>query len=129
MEKDEKRKKLKIEIKKGDLFIVPVVLLVAGISFFWMGMQGEGDLVRITVKGEVSEYRLSQNRVIRLENGESEYNTVVIRNREVHMENASCPDKVCVRHKAVSKNGERIICLPNEVFIEVEGFREKETDN
>jgi hypothetical protein len=45
------------------------------------------------------------------------------------MEGASCPDQICVKHKAIYKNGETIICLPNEVFVEVESSEEKDVDN
>ena len=31
---------------------------------------------------------------------------------------ADCPDQLCVKQKAVSKNKESIICLPNKVVIE-----------
>ena len=36
------------------------------------------------------------------------------------MEKADCPDQVCVRHSAISRNGESIICLPHEVVVSIE---------
>ena len=45
------------------------------------------------------------------------------------MEDADWPDQVCVHHKPISKNGETIICLPNQVFVEVENDIENEIDN
>ena len=45
------------------------------------------------------------------------------------MKEANCRDQICVRHKAISKNGESIICLPHSVYIEVVGEKEKEIDN
>ena len=48
---------------------------------------------------------------------------------EVYMEKANCKDLICVKHKPISKNGESIICLPNQVYIEVISDVEKEIDN
>ena len=37
------------------------------------------------------------------------------------MEEADCPDRLCVRQGAVSRVGESIICLPHELVVTVEG--------
>ena len=44
------------------------------------------------------------------------------------MESADCPDQICVRQKAISKEGESIICLPNKVVVSIVGGEEKELD-
>ena len=41
-------------------------------------------------------------------------NTVQIENGKVKMAAANCPDQICVHQKAISRNGESIICLPNK---------------
>lgn len=48
-------------------------------------------------------------------------NTVRIRDGRVSVCAASCPDGLCVRHRAVSRAGESIICLPNRVVVTVDG--------
>ena len=48
-------------------------------------------------------------------------NTVRIRGGRVSVCAASCPDGLCVRHRAVSRAGESIICLPNRVVVTVDG--------
>ena len=35
------------------------------------------------------------------------------------MENASCPDGICVSHRPIFRDGESIVCLPNRVVITV----------
>lgn len=120
---------MKIQIKKGDIIIIILVLFLAGMVFvFTMGAE-QGEYVQITSKGEQKRYPLSEDQTIELTNGRDGYNTVVIENNEVHMEKASCPDQICVRHKAVSKSRESIICLPNEVYIEIESGKKNEIDN
>ena len=44
------------------------------------------------------------------------------------MEWADCPDQICVNHRAVSREGESIICLPNQVVISVTDGEEAELD-
>ena len=56
-------------------------------------------------------------------------NILCIKEGYVYMEYADCPDQICVKHKAISKNGEMIICLPNEVFVRVENATENKIDN
>lgn len=124
MDKEKKR-----IIKKGDVVILLVTVLLAGAAF-WLSMcQTQGDYVHVTVNGEVTTYALAEDRRLTLKHDGTAYNTLVIQNGEVFMEEASCPDQICVHHKAISKNGESIICLPNEVYVEVESGKENIIDN
>ena len=47
---------------------------------------------------------------------------------EAWMEWADCTDQICVNHRAVSREGESIICLPNQVVISVTDGEEAELD-
>ena len=55
-------------------------------------------------------------------------NTLVIKNNRSKMKEADCPDQLCVNQKAISKNNESIICLPNKVVVEVESSENSEFD-
>ena len=47
------------------------------------------------------------------------------RSGERHSGNQSrCPDQICVHEKAISADGESIICLPNKIVVEVESDKE-----
>ena len=41
---------------------------------------------------------------------------------------ASCPDKVCVRQHPVSGQGESLVCLPNQVVVEIQNGPEEGLD-
>lgn len=120
---------MKVKMKKGDIIILVLVLFSAGIMLFVLGNQKQGEYVHVTANGKTVTYAIGGNRRITLENGVSGYNTVIIKDGKVFMENASCPDQICVKHKAVWRNQESIICLPNEVYIEIESKAERDTDN
>lgn len=80
----------------------------------------------VKVEGEIQGvYSLSEDREIEINGGT---NTLKIRNGIADMTKADCPDKLCVNQKAVSKNGESIICLPNKVVVTVDSSENSEFD-
>ena len=114
-------------MKKNDIILALVVLLIAGIGmllYFWFG-KAEAGLVKITVDGRLyGTYSLEEDREIRI----NETNTVVIRGGKVDMIWAECPDQICVEHQTISKNKETIVCLPNKVIVEIVGSENGEMD-
>lgn len=49
------------------------------------------------------------------------HNKIVIANGEVWMEEADCPDKLCISQGKISRSGQTIICLPNKVMVTIKG--------
>ena len=70
-------------------------------------------------------YSLSEDGRIEINDGT---NVIEISNGKADMIEADCPDQLCVNQKAVSRNHENIICLPNKVVVEVESVEESEYD-
>ena len=107
-------------MKKNDIILAVTIVLVAviGLLLFTMFGKKEAGLVSITVDGQLyGTYSLEEDREIRIH----QTNVVLIRDGQVHMMEANCPDQICVEHKTISKNKETIICLPNKVVIEIVG--------
>lgn len=117
-----------ITIKKGDILIVVIVMIFSAFSFLLLLRRKQGNTVIINADGIKKEYSLSKDKTIVLGDKEKQYNTIVIENGYVYMKDASCPDQVCVHHKKIQKEGETIICLPNEVYISIEGIEKTEVD-
>ena len=114
-------------MKKNDLILAAVIVLVAGIGLLLYMMLGkqEAGIVSVTVDGQLyGTYSLHVDREIRI-NGT---NTLVIRDGQVDMTEASCPDQICVEHKKISQNQETIICLPNKVIVEIVGGTDGKMD-
>lgn len=124
-----RRKAGQYTIKKGDVLLVLCVTAAALFMFWVIGGQPDGDRVRITADGQTSDYPLGTDRVISLKKGDKVCNSIVIRDGQVCMAAADCPDQICVHHKAIFRNGESIICLPNKVIVEVASSQHKEIDN
>lgn len=111
-------------MKKGDIaiIIIAVIFLV-----LWLIPKPAGDTVTITVNGEFyKSVPLNRDTEIVVES-EFGKNTVIVKNGEVYVEGADCPDKLCQKDK-ISKNGESIVCLPNRLSVTVEGEKNKEVD-
>lgn len=44
---------------------------------------------------------------------------LIIKDGEAYMQEADCPNQICVHHSPVLHKGETIVCLPNRVIIEI----------
>lgn len=105
---------------RNDIIFIAVLLIVVsaiGLSYFFF--RGEGDTVEVSLGGkERGSYSLNEDRTVEIKS-ERGYNILVIKDGEAYVSEASCPDGICSAHKPVSRDGESIICLPNEVVISV----------
>ena len=104
-------------MKKKELtFIIGIVVFAL---ILWSGMyltrRGHYGTVRITVNGkEYGTYFLAKNQVIKI----NDTNVCEIKNGEVKMIEADCPDHLCLKQRAVDSTGGTIVCLPNKIVIE-----------
>lgn len=128
----------KLQLKKGDYFIWFVTLIVLVVLFCMYERNQPGDVVHVTANGRTETYSLLDKQRITISDSEDKnlsdksavaHNILVIDEGQVYMEDADCPDQVCVKHKPISKNKEMIICLPNKVFVEIENSINSEIDN
>ena len=111
---------MKIKLEKRDKLLIVIVVCVALCAFLAHQIIGGDGAGKVTVKvnGELKgTYSLAEDQTIEINGGR---NTLVIENGSASMEKADCPDQVCVRHSAISRNGESIICLPHEVVVSIE---------
>lgn len=107
--------------RKKDIILITAILIVAGVFavFFYIHSQETGEMVCIMLEGkEYGSYSLEENRVVAVES-ERGYNKLVIKDYEVFMEEADCPDQYCVEHRAISKTNETIVCLPHKLVVEL----------
>lgn len=114
-------------MKKNDWILLGIVFAVAACFFgIWLlKPESEKKQVEVTVdKKFYGTYRLDEDQTIDI----SGMNVLVIENGHVKMKEASCPDLLCVHHKAIAKDGESIICLPNKIVVTIRGEEENTVD-
>ena len=104
----------------ADIILIASVLLVTLSVFIITSLTKEnGAVARVSVDGRViKEYSLSVDGKYTLNGGT---NVLVIENGKAYVSYASCPDGLCKNQGRVSHTGERIVCLPNRVMIEIIG--------
>ncbi len=79
----------------------------------------DGGYANVLIDGKLTQsFNLKEDikTVIVTEKGN---NTLVIENGKAFIQNADCPDKICAKHRKISKTGETIVCLPHKLVIEI----------
>ena len=114
-------------MKRNDIILIGIILFIAlvfaGIQYF--KPVDESAKAEITIDGELyGTYPLAYEQTIAV----SDTNQLTIKDGKAKMIHADCPDQLCVNQKAISKDGESIICLPNKVVITIVGGDESEVD-
>ncbi|MGN0437897.1 MAG: NusG domain II-containing protein [Lachnospiraceae bacterium] len=117
-------------IKKWDLILIVCFLMLAGGLWIIGAARKNGAYVIVNTKQDSQTYDLSRNQEIVIHNPDKNTENVIkIQDGEVSMESASCPDLICVHHKPIHKNGEVIVCVPNDVTIQVVSDVKNDIDN
>lgn len=107
--------------RREDLLLAGSLLLLAGILFFLLRPGGQGAWAVVTADGaETARYPLDEDRTVRLGDG-ADYNILQIAGGAAAVVEANCGDHTCVRTGEISREGERIVCLPHKLIIQIEG--------
>ena len=116
-------KEHRFSFRKGDLFAVALVVLLAlavAVVYLPDSSAGENHLVQIFQNGIlIRELPLQTDAQFTLS---GEYNnTIVVHGGRVCIETSDCPGGDCVHSGWIAHAGRSIVCLPNRVEIRVSG--------
>lgn len=120
-------------MKKNDFILIAGLLLAAlaafgGISWYLAAGTQKAEAV-VEVDGqEEGRYPLDQDTSVEIQLEDGSYNRLEIKDGRADITEASCPDKICVDHRSVSRRGESLVCLPNKVVVEIVNGQEAEVD-
>lgn len=116
---------------KNDIILLTGILLAA-LMLWLISMLLNKDapaVVRILQDGqEIGSYSVLEDRTISIPYEEEGYNLLLISGGQVSVSDADCPDGLCVRQRAIARNGESIICLPHKLVIQIESKEESDLD-
>ncbi len=120
-------------MKKSDVWLIGVLAALALASFGGLSLYSklgtkEPEAVVYLEGKEQGRYALSEDTKVKISLENGNYNILKIQQGKADMVEASCPDKVCVNHRPVSMQGESLVCLPNQVVVEIENGEEGEVD-
>lgn len=110
----------------GDMLIALAALaVILSVSLTVYAADSPAAVVQVRVEDRVWVYDLKQDRTVSIPGplGETE---MVIRDGKVHVHSSPCRGKICIAAGEISRPKEWIICLPNRVFITIQGFETAE---
>ncbi|MCI5697457.1 MAG: NusG domain II-containing protein [Clostridiales bacterium] len=107
------------------LFLLLIILGIAA-TLLVTGEANPGGKVVIKTGGEIyGTYDLRKNRTIKVR-FQGHQNNVTIKDGKVSMTFSDCRNQNCVHQGAISNTSQAIICLPNQVVVEI--VRERRDD-
>lgn len=112
------------------LSILSALLLIFLVVFFWLTTGETGSMVEITVDGELfGTYSLEKEQTIDITDQKGAVTNVLqISKGQASMREADCPDHLCIKQRAISKNNENIVCLPNKIVVTVKNNTTSDID-
>ena len=115
---------------KADVAVIAAIGIVATLFFVIPHLNGDlSETVIVNQDGRIyGEYPLYNDAVIPVYYEPGGYNLILVSEGEVSVTDADCPDKLCVKQRAVSKNGESIICLPHRLVVQISSKEESDLD-
>ena len=111
-----------IRLTRGDRALAAVVLVACGASLAWrLAWAPAAETVRVEVAGRlVGEYPLVEARSVRIA-GPAGTSVVEIGPDGARIAVAPCPQQTCRRQGWVRRQGESIVCVPNQLIVTVTG--------
>lgn len=121
-----------VKKKRNDLLLIGCLLIIGvfsllAVEWYKTSTTKNAQVVVLVDGTEIGRYLLSQDEEILIKGTKGD-NFLVIKNGKAWIEEADCPDKLCMHAGKISKNGETIVCLPNKIVVEVVNGEENEID-
>lgn len=119
--------------KKNDIILIGVILILALAAYagmnFLQGTNTHNAEAVVLIDGvEYGRYPLNADVIERIELPDGGYNVLEIKEGKADVTEASCPDGICVSHRAVSKQNQSITCLPNKLVVEIQNGETSDVD-
>ena len=111
-----------MKLKKQDIVLLAVMLAgVLLLGAFLMLTRKSGAEVIVKVAGkQVATFSMNKNTKYTIHGVNGGTNELIIEDGQVWLEEASCPDKLCVHQGKMQYSGQSIICLPNKVSVTIQ---------
>lgn len=107
---------------KNEFILVAILAIIILISFVYVRRQQEKEAFTIDVSVDgitTATYSLDEEIDTWIDGYQGGRNHLIIHEKTVKIEEADCPDKLCVKQGAISKSGETVVCLPHRIVVTV----------
>lgn len=108
-------------MKKNDILLIGGIIIIAAALFFIFNINKGGGTEAIIYQYGVEYDRkpIDYSGEVIVEGRSGEKNVIEFKDGKVHMKDANCPDGLCISQGEAYQNRDMIVCLPNEVYIEI----------
>lgn len=117
-------------MKRSDYVLIAVLIAIGLLGICVVAINWKnGEEVIVYSEGEcIGIYSLLEDKNISVDTLNGGRNTVVIRNNSVYIEEANCPDKICINQGMINKSQQSICCAPNRLIVIVTTTQKGEYD-
>ncbi len=123
--------KSNLKLLKNDLILLIIILLISSslLLMFKLKKEEAGARAVISIDGKVYKEISLESDTELIVSTTLGTNVVTVKENEVYVSSADCPDKICVNHAHIHSKGETIVCLPHKMVITIEGKEDSEIDS
>ena len=109
-------------MKSGDIFFILVLILANILILAKIDLSGKANPVVEIYRRDtiIKKLNLDGDREFTIE-GKLGNMKCEIKDGKLKVISSYCPRKICMHSPAISKPGESIICVPNEIIFKIEG--------
>ncbi len=117
-------------LSRNDCILIGFIVVISLLTVFLFSCVAKnGDTVCVYVNNILyGEYPLSEDADVIVNSSNSGTNRLIIRNGCANISEANCKNQLCVNQRAISMDGETIVCLPNKVVCIVKADDKGEYD-
>lgn len=115
-----------MKLKKLDYIIIGVLIFItlASSAASLLSAARKYDSLYVNIEVEGKPYKkvplTGQSEKIKIQT-DLGTNIIDLSDGKVHIDEADCPDKICIKDGFISKPGQMLVCLPNKVVIQIVG--------
>lgn len=113
-------------LNKADIVLIVLLFLLSLVPLLKFGQPEPACYAEIRQDGQVVQRvqltghtGITEFPVNFAQDGQLRHNHIRVENEKIAVDEADCPDKICVHTGAISKPGEIIACLPHKLIIEI----------
>ncbi len=108
-------------ITRRDAIIIGIILAAGVLALVLFGTHSRyGSKAVISVDGKTVKTITLSNLSRTYELDEAKGAVIEMKDGAICVYSSDCPDKICVNTGYISKKGEKIVCLPKKLIIEIE---------
>ncbi len=114
---------------RNDIILFTALLALSVLLLILGNLDSKGGGATVTdSQGRVYTFNLYENEDIRIET-DLGYNVISVHDGKIYVSDADCPDCSCVKQGGINKKGDKIVCLPHKLIVEVDSEDNTELDS